>query len=173
MMEIDPAKLRQELREFKSLAQANVQELRRVIFDLRPMALDDLGIIPTLRRYLNDFEERNKMAVELIVFGKEQRLRPEHEITVFRVVQEALNNAWKHAQADKVWVKLETALEQVTVVIKDDGCGFELEKVLEDQERSSYGLLGMRERLLLLKGSFKITSAPGRGTTVIAQLPLA
>jgi len=159
-----------ELHELKEMVRLGLADVRRIIFDLRPMALDDLGLVPTLQKYIQTCEERIQSAVDLVVFGVEPPLRSSVKAAIFRLVQECLNNVEKHAQASNVQVKLEFVQDSLSLVVKDDGVGFDLDKSLATGV--SFGLLGMKERVQLLEGSVEMQSAPGEGTKVIFQIPL-
>lgn len=172
LLNIDASKAKGELQELKGLIRSNLQEIRRIIFDLRPMTLDDLGLIPTLRRLLGDFGEKNKIAVSLEVVGEERRFRPPIEITVFRLIQEAIQNVRKHAMATQVRVILEYDTEAILATVKDNGRGFDKEKVFASGQPDSYGLVSMRERAELVNGTVEIKTAPGQGTEVVFRIPL-
>ncbi|KQL46539.1 histidine kinase [Brevibacillus choshinensis] len=159
-----------ELHELKEMVRMSLSDVRRIIFDLRPMALDDLGLVPTLQKYIQTCEERIESSIDLVVFGVEPPLRSSVKAAIFRLVQECLNNVEKHAQANSVQVKLEFVQDSLSLVVKDDGVGFDLEKRLANG--GSFGLLGMKERVQLLEGSVDLQSAPGDGTKVIFQIPL-
>ncbi|MED4911321.1 MULTISPECIES: sensor histidine kinase [Brevibacillus] len=159
-----------ELHELKEMVRMSLADVRRIIFDLRPMALDDLGLVPTLQKYIQTCEERIESSIDLVVFGVEPPLRSSVKAAIFRLVQECLNNVEKHARANTVQVKLEFVQESLSLVVKDDGVGFDLEKRLANG--GSFGLLGMKERVQLLEGSVEMQSAPGEGTKVIFQIPL-
>lgn len=159
-----------ELGELKKTAKGSLTELRRIIFDLRPMALDDLGLVPALRRYLEDLRDRLGLPVELVILGEEVRLDLNQEVTLFRLAQEAVNNARKHAQAKEIRVRLEFAPLAATLVVEDDGRGF---IPSETGSLAGFGLLGMRERAELVDGDFEVTSAPGEGTRIRVRVPLA
>ena len=159
-----------ELGELKKTAKGSLTELRRIIFDLRPMALDDLGLVPALRRYLEDLRDRLGLPVELVILGEEVRLDLNQEVTLFRLAQEAVNNARKHAQAKEIRVRLEFAPLAATLVVEDDGRGF---IPSETGSFAGFGLLGMRERAELVGGDFEVTSAPGEGTRIRVRVPLA
>ncbi len=171
MLDRDVEKVRDELRELKEMVRASLAEVRQIIFDLRPMALDDLGLVPTMRRYLASFQDKHQIIAELKVFGREKRLNPALEVAVFRTVQEALNNIWKHAKAKVANVKLELTEKQITVHIDDDGVGFPVEEALQSREAGHFGLLGMQERIQLLDGKVEFKSTPGKGTRVLITLP--
>jgi len=168
----DPEKMRNELNELKELVRQSLRDVRKIIFDLRPMALDDLGLVPALRAYLKGFEDRSGLQVITSFFGGERRLKPSLEVAVFRLIQEATNNAEKHAEAKKVWVKVEIQPEWVRSVVKDDGKGFDLDEVLESEDTSRFGLVSMRERVELLDGEMEVDTEPGRGTRIDITIPL-
>jgi len=169
LLDKNPAQVPKELRELKTVVKNSLQDVRKIIFDLRPMALDDLGIIPTLKRYFSEYQERNGINIDLVAFGQEKRISSGMEVAIFRVIQEAVNNVNKHSKAHKVLVRLEMTPKVVNCSIKDDGVGFDV-KVKMDQDK--FGLLGMRERVELLRGSFTINSAPEQGTEVKFNIPL-
>ncbi|GAA4718610.1 sensor histidine kinase [Brevibacillus fulvus] len=160
-----------ELRELKEMIRYSLSDVRQIIFDLRPMALDDLGLIPTLQKYIQTIEERTKINIDLVVFGKESQYNMDSSVKagIFRLIQECLNNVHKHAKANFVQVKVEFTGEAVVLVVKDDGVGFKQEQQINV---GSFGLLGMKERCKLLDGKMDIHSMPGEGTKVIFQIPL-
>lgn len=166
--ESGPEEALEEIRSLKGMVRNALYEVRRIIYDLRPMALDDLGLIPTLKKYLQTIEDYNKgIQFEFINLGQEMRLPSQMEVALFRLVQEAVQNALKHADATCIQVKLSISKELVSVVIKDDGKGFDLSV----HKEGSFGLMGMRERVELLEGALSINSAPGAGTLVLIQIP--
>lgn len=158
-----------EWKHLKESVRSTLIEVRRVIFDLRPMDLDDLGIIPALQKYLatiNEFEK--EITVEFQSIGKEKRLYSNFEVAAFRIVQESVTNAIKHGQPLHIWVKVEWLRDMLNIIVKDDGLGFNVEKVKE----KSFGLISMRERIDLLKGKMKVSSTENQGTTMFFQIPL-
>ncbi|RNB92660.1 histidine kinase [Brevibacillus fluminis] len=159
-----------ELHELKDMVRFSLSDVRRIIFDLRPMALDDLGLIPTIQKYCQTFEERTNLHINVAVFGKEQHLDSSVKAALFRLIQECLNNTFKHARAIKVQVKVEFQYEQVIIVVKDDGVGFVVSEKSSDGE--SFGILGMKERTQLLEGTMEIHSQPGQGTRVQFHIPI-
>lgn len=163
-----PEEALKEIRSLKGMVRNALYEVRRIIYDLRPMALDDLGLIPTLKKYLQTIEDYNKgIHFEFINLGQEMRLPSQMEVALFRLVQEAVQNTLKHANATHIQVKLSIAKELVSVVVKDDGKGFDMSV----HKEGSFGLMGMRERVELLEGALSINSAPGAGTLVLIQIP--
>jgi signal transduction histidine kinase len=147
-----------------------VQEVRRFSRDLRPSILDDLGLQPALEWLTQELKNKYAIETRLVVSGEQRRLSPEAEMLLFRIVQEALNNIAKHAQAINAEVRIEFARGRVLVEINDDGRGFEV-----PEERGALlrlgklGLTGLAERAQLLGGSLKITSSPGKGTRVSVE----
>jgi two-component system sensor histidine kinase DegS len=165
--------LRGELAELKGLIKGSLQEVRKIIFDLRPMALDDLGLVPALRRYLEGLEEREGLVVNLAVFGQEVRLASAVEVGLFRIIQEALHNVSKHARAASARVTLTYGQEQILLSVRDDGRGFDLREVERGGRAGGhFGLISMRERAELLGGRFEVKSAPGQGTRITVAVPI-
>jgi len=163
----------QELAQLKALVKECLRELRGIIFNLRPMALDDLGLVPTLKRYLENLREQEGCPVTLKVTGKETRLGSMLEVAIFRLVQEAVNNARKHAQASTIQVEIDFADDRsVSIRVEDDGVGFDIERLKAEWfDRESFGLMSMKERIELLGGEFDVTSALGQGTRLVARVP--
>ena len=150
-----------------------IDALRELCADLRPPALDRLGLVTALRSYVDDFSARTGLPVELHVDGNEQRLSPEAELSLFRVAQEALINAWKHAQTPKVEVGLCFDEEAVRLTVSDRGRGFVVpERLGALAEAGHFGLVGIHERMELVGGTLGLASGPGQGTTLTAWVPL-
>lgn len=158
-----------EIKNLKKMVRNALYEVRRIIYDLRPMALDDLGLVPTLKKYLQTIEEyHSDIKISFVSMGNEKRLPAKFEVALFRLVQESVQNAIKHAEAQEIKVKLELTRNSISVVIKDDGKGFDMNM----DKPESFGILGMKERVELLQGQLSIDSKVGRGTIVIIQVPL-
>lgn len=170
LIDTDTERAKSELKALREHIRNTLAEIRKIIFDLRPMALDDLGLAPTIRGVLDVFREEYGLFTEVAVIGKERRLESHVEIGIFRVVQEALNNIVKHAQASSAKVRIEFAAAGVTVLVEDDGKGFEMTE--GELPSGHYGIMGMRERMQLLNGKLSIKSAPRRGTRVMISVPL-
>jgi two-component system sensor histidine kinase DegS len=169
----DPKMVVSELADFKNGVRSVLDDTRRLIFDLRPMTLDDLGLVPTLRKFVAEFGERNSVNAHLRVVGEEIRMGGGLEQTLFRIVQEALNNARKHAKASNVEVVITFLPKQVTAVIRDDGVGMDVEATEATVDRTRhFGLLTMRERADGDKGKLEIRSQLGKGTEVRATFDL-
>ncbi len=158
------AELRQEVR-------CQVQDLRRLIGDLRPLCLDDLGLGPALEALLKELPPA--LHAGLAIAGEERRLSPDIELAVYRIVQAALKNVEQHSAAQHVSVRLTFEAQAVRAVVEDDGAGFAPPDAPDDLAREGhFGLLGMRERAMLAAGQLTLSAAPGRGTRVEACLPL-
>lgn len=165
----DPDRARQELERLKALTRESLHDVRKIIFDLRPMVLDDLGLVPALRQYVAGFVDRTGLPVELVTRGAIRRLDPAVEIAVYRVVQEALNNVWKHAGATQAVVRLELAPRRLWAEVSDDGRGFDPTAA---RPADRFGLANMAERLAMVGGRLEIHSRPGQGTRVRLDIPL-
>lgn len=167
----DLNRTRTELANLKNTVNATLQETRKFIFELRPMTLDDLGLIPTLRRYVSDVSSQNEIEVLFEVQGPEQRLPSWMEVSLFRIAQEALNNVVQHARARQAALTLIIDNYQLVMTIEDDGVGFDVESFLaRSAVRRTAGLNSMYERAEMLGGRLVIESLPGQGTKVELML---
>ena len=161
----DPQMVVSELADFKNGVRDALEETRRLIFDLRPMTLDDLGLVPTLRKFVREFAEKTAISARFHLVGEERRLPSNYEAVVFRIVQEALTNVRKHARARTVEVTLTLQPRRVVAIVKDDGEGFDVAATEARLGRTrNLGLISMRERADLEKGHMEIRSQIGRGT---------
>ena len=170
LFDSDLARLKEELAQLKDLVRLSLQDVRKIIFDLRPMALDDLGLVPALRAFLKDFQAKHGTEVDFGVFGSDQRFEPAFEVAMFRLVQESLNNVQKHAQATRVWVRVEQVGRELRMTVRDDGRGFDVAEATA--AGGKFGLMGMRERAELLGGTMEIQSEPGKGARLQFHFPL-
>lgn len=157
-----------EIRNVRKMIRSSLFEVRRIIYDLRPMALDDLGLIPTLRKYAATVSDYNDIDIEFTSIGKQDRLSQKYEIAFFRLVQESIQNAIKHAEATLIKVKIEVSDRLLTTLVNDNGKGFDTNV----KNEKSFGLIGMRERVEMLDGTLKIDSVIGKGTSVYIKVPL-
>lgn len=170
----DIAVARERATQLRGLAARTLEEVHNLSRGLRPSVLDDLGLLPALERHLKEYGASRGIVVDLHTAGFDhQRLPGPLEIAVYRIVQEALTNVARHAAAGAVSVILEHRGRSVHIIVEDDGRGFDVEEVLRsgDADRT-LGLHGMRERAALVGGSLTVESAPGRGTTIFAEIPL-
>jgi len=170
LLEFDPTRVKAELIDLKNLVRSNLQDIRRIIFDLRPMALDDLGIVPAISKYLDNFQENYGITCKFQVEGREKRLLPVLEVAFFRLVQEGMTNVAKHAHSSKANILLNYQDEWTIVRIQDYGKGFEVNSALITPGEH-FGLIGMRERVEMFSGHFSIQSTLGKGTTIELSIP--
>ena len=160
------------VRDLQDQLSRGLQAVHRFSQDLRPSLLDDLGLLPALRSMAKDISEREGIATEVNVAGAERRLPPEVELLIFRIVQEALSNVCRHAEATEVLVGIEFARGNTKVMVQDNGRGFELPPRVDELPRGGkLGLAGMQERATLAGGTLKVRSARGRGTTITVEIP--
>jgi signal transduction histidine kinase len=172
LLERDPSRIVSELDKLGVLAKRTTHEVRTMLFELRPLALETQGLDITLRQYLERFGGSN---TKILMESNEisANLDTKTEGTLFNIIQEAINNALKYAQAEHIWVRLKQTPATLEVTVQDDGRGFDLQKVLESYERrGSFGLLNIEERAKLVGGASEMMSAPGQGTTVRVTIPL-
>jgi signal transduction histidine kinase len=174
VLERSPDRVPKELDELAEKARRANQDVRTMLFELRPVILESAGLVAALESYVQRFPPTELPRVHFKSDEIQGRVAPAAETTVFNVVQEAINNAKKHARARNIWVTLRQAGPQVIVTVQDDGQGFDVGGQQDAAvKRGSYGLLNMRERTAASDGDLSITSARGRGTTVTLTVPLA
>jgi signal transduction histidine kinase len=166
-------KLKEKLRSAEALVVNTLEDLRRLTLDLRPYALDELGLIAAIRAYAQRHLESAGIKVKFENKDLNERLAPAVETTLFRIIQETIHNTTKHAQAKNVKIQLAARNDKITVVVEDDGMGFNVDATFKSKVgMQSLGLLGIQERATLLGGTFKIESQPGRGTCLIVEIPV-
>jgi two-component system sensor histidine kinase DegS len=168
-----PAGNAEFLRDLNKEIKQVLQEVRRFGQDLRPPMLDDLGLLATLRWLVSELKEQFGIEADVTVSGNERRFPEETELTIFRIVQEALRNIWRHSQATSAEVIVEFDESTTRITIKDNGEGFVLPHSIGDIARDGkLGLAGMQERARLLGGELKIESEPGKGTSITVEVPI-
>lgn len=168
----DPEAAKSELAGLKTMVTNTLHETRQFIFDLRPMILDDLGLVPTLRRYIESLTTRTSASINLSASGTEGRFPSHMEIGLFRIAQEALDNAITHAKANEIHVTVEADNGFIRLTVEDDGTGFDVEKVSSGPKATGlYGIAGILERARSLGGKISIDSKQGQGTRVSAEVP--
>ncbi|HDS29416.1 MAG TPA: sensor histidine kinase [Firmicutes bacterium] len=171
--EKDPSKVPDELAKMKTIAQGALDEIRGFIFDLRPMTLQDLGLVATIKRVVASLKDLAGIDVRFIVEGLERPLGQLVTLAVFRIAQEALNNVRKSSNCKTAWIHLKFQPDQVILIVEDDGVGFDLNEVEQNQKKYiSFGLLGMHERAEDIGADLQITSAVGEGTKVALVVPV-
>ena len=142
--------------------------VRRLTLELRPSDLDELGLIPALRSYTNEYTKKFNIDIDFKVTGFRGRLLSNVEVVLYRVVQEALTNVVKHSGATSVWISMRRENGLVVVTIRDNGRGFNMDEVMKSKERG-LGLFGMKERMSTVGGELEINTTPGQGTEVVAK----
>lgn len=148
-------------------------DIRKIIFDLRPMTIDDLGLVAAVEHFLVRFYNRLGVKVDLIVNGKGNKVEKHIEISIFRIIQEALNNVHKHSGVKQAKLTLNIEAEYISVVVEDNGRGFDVSLDKNETDKTEcYGLIGMRERVKLLGGQILLESTPGKGAKVRIVIPL-
>ena len=170
LFERDPEAARHELQNLKTAATKTFQEVREFIFQLRPMMLDDLGLVPTLRRYLDMLSEQSGVDIEVQILGSsDRRLASYEEVFLFRALQELVNNALHRGEATKVRVALEMGQQNVVLRVEDNGKGFDTAALAESE---GMGLRLLNERVGMLGGTLEISSRPGQGTQAVLSIPV-
>jgi two-component system sensor histidine kinase DegS len=170
LFDVDQEKARQELSTLRNSASSTFQQVRDFITDLRPMMLDDLGLVPTLRHYAEAFGEKSGIDVNLSVSGGEIHLEPYLEVMLFRSVQELLNNVALREQANQISVKVEPADALINVSVESNGTGFDTEMV--DSGEAGVGIKLIKERVEMLGGEFKADSVIGQGGKIAFSVPV-
>jgi len=164
----DPQAVRETTADLKSQVESVLEELHRLAMDLRPASLDHLGLKAALQQHLEDLGARHGLQVQLVVLNLDSRLPAEIEVNLYRIVQEALTNVVRHANASRVEVLLEQRVDSIVAIVEDNGDGFDPQRPLNNQ---SLGLFGMRERAEMLGGKLVIEVQPGEGTTIYVEVP--
>ena len=169
LIDVDMVRARKELADLREQVRICLKETRKIIFDLRPMTLDDLGLVPTIKRFLDIAKDRSGLITAVRLIGEERRLDSYVEVGIFRTIQEAVNNIEKHAQASLVNVVIEFRRDTLAVSVEDNGIGFDSAGNVGSE---SFGLVGMRERIHLLNGELTIKSVKGTGTKITIKVTL-
>jgi signal transduction histidine kinase len=171
-----PPSSSQRIQTLQDIADDLMQRMHKLAWELRPAALDSFGLEPVLQKYVQDWSMQSGIKAEFVSRGLSAKvhLSPESEGALYRVVQEALTNVQRHADAQNVSVLLEPQGSYIAAIVEDDGSGFEIEQsdpTLPHPMARRLGVLGMQERLELVNGTLTVESAPGVGTTVYARVP--
>ena len=168
LFDMDQARAREELNNLKDAAMTTFQKVRNFIFELRPMMLDDLGLVPTVKRYAESFKEQTGIDTSLVVTGPERRLEPYLEVMIFRSLQELMGNAAKYSQASQIKLQLNIDDNVTRMVVDDNGKGFTQDST---SDSTGLGLKLIKERVEMLGGVLEVDSVVGQGTRVTMQLP--
>ena len=167
--------LQKKIASTQRMVEKSVDIVHRFARELRPTVLDDLGLIPALHSFMKSFTKRTGIHIRFttITAGRIEKLDNATRTVLYRVVQEALTNVARHAQATRVEVNIEKLRNAICLRVKDNGKSFEAQRVLRSKRNTRLGLIGMRERVEMVGGKFVVESSPGKGTTIQAQIPLA
>ncbi len=155
------------------LVEKSLKALRRFVRELRPPILDDMGLIPALDAHLKDFARRTRVQIRFKAFAAVEKLDTEKRTVLYRVAQEALTNIAKHSQATRVSVSLTSHPGAIRMEIHDNGKSFQVQRAFFGKRKTRFGLLGMRDRVEMVQGDFKVESVRGKGTTVRAEIPFS
>lgn len=172
----NPQRAAEELSTLKSVAGVTFQKVRDFIFDLRPMMLDDLGVVPTVRRYVDSYKEKNDITVSLDIVGEERRLESYREVMIFRGIQELMAHARDYASAAQIEVRLDISGSIIRITVEDNGRGFDAQAAFADdgegvQDARVQDLITLREKFELIGGNVQVLSSETDGTSVRMELP--
>jgi two-component system sensor histidine kinase DegS len=167
---LDNTKLLEELEGLVKTANTSLEDIRRIIFDLRPMHLDDLGLIYAVIKYCEEFEKQTGIKVDVNHSDCDKRFDNTFEISIYRIIQEILNNSRKHSQAERITIDFVMTPLVIKISAEDDGIGFDPEEI---DFTKHFGLKGIRERVNLMDGTVDIDAAKGKGTTFYIEIPLS
>lgn len=164
LIQARPSEVPEQLDALRRLLKRATQDARMLLFELRPVILETQGLVPALASYVERLREGSNFAPHFDAGNFRDQLRPQVAATIFSIVQEAVNNIEKHAEADNVWIRLRQEGEELIVSVEDDGRGFDLDAVVAGYDQgTSFGLLNMRERAELIGGILSLESGPGQG----------
>jgi len=175
MIDRDPVKVKLELQSMIDLNKEIINDMRAIIYDLRPMSLDNIGLVSTVESYCLHLRHNDNMDVLFRVEGEEKKLSSIVSVTLYRIIQEACNNAIRHSKAKRVKVQLTFLKSTIELIIEDNGVGFDIEKVnsrTKEDFLHGFGLSTMQERTKLLSGTFLIDTKPGAGTKIKIVVPV-
>ena len=174
LVDMDPVRTKLELGSMTNTLKAVINELREIIYNLKPMSLEDLGLLLTVERYANQLMMNHDIKVRISHNDEIDDILPVIKLSLFRLIQEACNNAIKHAESKNIDIKIYFKKNQVSVTVIDDGKGFDLDCIGDNAQKdySGYGLSIMKERVYLLSGTMKLDSTINKGTIVTITVPI-
>ncbi len=174
LVDMDREEAKYNLQTLRRHLKESLSDIRQIIFNLRPMALDDLGLVAAVAQLVHQLHDRNLLTVTMTMEGVEVPLDAHVKSALFRIVQESLNNVAHHAEVQRASLRMLYNDAAVSVLIEDNGVGFDAETVMEqgDTSEGHFGLLGMQERAMIVGAQFAVTSKPGQGTRVHVRFPL-
>lgn len=175
LVDTRPDEAKAGLQELRRQIRTCLADVRQIIFDMRPMSLDDLGLVPALRQLVSKLEERKILKTDFQVNGKERALEKHVEVTLFRIIQEGLNNIHRHAGVSQGRLRLLFSQNDLSILISDEGRGFDMEEIEEMRRTGTgnghFGILGMEERAKLIGATLNVISVQGEGTKIHVKLP--
>ena len=174
LLKRNPAQVNEEIEKLEELARKTTKEIRHMLFTLRPLVLETQGLAPALEQYVQKLREADA-SIEVILETRRitDRVSKDAQGVIFYIIEEAVSNARKHAQAQHIWVRLHENARELIAEVRDDGVGFEMQAVQSTYDkRGSLGLINMYERAQLVAGSLSVASAPSQGTRVTLTMPL-
>jgi signal transduction histidine kinase len=161
------------LAEIRTMIAQTIEDLRRIVRAMRPIYLEELGLVPALKMWVDDLNQNGKLTIHFEKRGTPRRMPAGHDIALYRIAQEALNNAWKHSDARQVWVSVAFEADSIVLNVRDDGKGFVAPRHAADlSQNGHFGIMGMYERVSLIGAHLQIQSEPGLGTTITVHAPL-
>ena len=176
LVDIDADEAKLNLQEMRRHMRSCMSSIRQIVFDMRPMALDDLGFVAALEQLIRHYKERHTLDIQLAVDGREIPVPPHVKTGLFRIMQEAMNNVLRHAEVKKAALRIHYAEPAISILLEDRGKGFDMEKFRKQGTGVTvyehFGILGMQERAAIIGAQLTVTSAPGRGTKIHVRLPL-
>ncbi|AKL94909.1 sensor protein DegS [Clostridium aceticum] len=173
LLEVDVERSKEELQDLKKCIRESIKDIRKIIYNLQPMSIDDVGFIPTIQRYIEKYQSETNIVVEFIILSDFSLDDSTKSLCLFRIVQEALNNVRKHAKATNIKIYIEMKQEEIFLNILDNGIGFDTEQIkLRQEEESGFGLLSIQERVGLLSGNVDIKSELNKGTKISITIPI-
>lgn len=174
LVDIDTVRVKLELQTMIGTIRNTINELRTIIYDLRPMSLDDLGLVVTIEQYVNKLMINSDLVINFNVENEEVKLLPIINLAIFRVIQEACSNVIKHARAKKIDINLSYSNESLDLSIEDDGIGFNFVETIKNDNSniSNFGLSIMKERIYLLSGKIDFITKEGKGTKILIKIPM-
>ncbi len=168
----DPGHWFDEIQDLTTVLGDQIQDIRRILYDLRPIILDNYGLVPAVESYLNNLQEKNQLQVSLAVSGNKERISPRIEVTLFRILQEATTNVIKHAKATELKVNISIQEEEVKLLVEDNGTGLDHYSISTPPHQNHLGLASIQERALLLGGNCNIDSNKEEGTRIMVKVPI-
>ena len=173
LIDVDPDEAKQSIQELKQQVRSCLKDIRQIIFDMRPMSLDDLGFVAALQQLLLKLKDRGILEASLQIDGQEREVPKHVGVVLFRILQEALNNVSRHSGTNKARVRLLFTEAAFSAIVVDDGQGFDMEQAEKERAEGEghFGMVGMKERASIIGAELSIVSSKGKGTRVHLRLP--